>query len=310
MATAAELKAARQRRREVALALRPEMSPTGPAPDQLRVATWNVNSLKARTAALRRFLERAVPDVVLLQETKASEVVPVAARLFDELGYHVVHSGAGAYNGVAIVARHPMSGVVGSADFDDEYLGREPRLIAAVIETPEPIRFASVYVPHGREIGHWHYDYKLAFLAALREQVSNWLAEGSLVLGGDVNVAPTDSDIFHPDAFVGLTHVTEPEREAWTAVLDVGLVDLDARRWGPRARRFTWWNHGLNYARNLGMRIDVLAADPCLAERLVTTWIDHVERGGERPSDHAALLADLALTATGDSAVPDPVRAG
>ena len=284
------------------------MSPSGPAPGQLRVATWNVNSLKARTAALRRFLERAIPDVVLLQETKASEVVPVAARLFDELGYHVVHSGAGAYNGVAIATHHPISDVVRSADFDDEPLAREPRLIAAVIETPEPIRFASVYVPHGRKIGHWHYDYKLAFLSALRKQVSNWLADGSLVVGGDVNVAATDSDIFHPDAFVGLTHVTQPERDALAAVFDVGLVDLDARRWGPRERRFTWWNHGLNYSRNLGMRIDLLAADPLLAERLVTTWIDHVERGSEHPSDHAALIADLALTATGDSAVSD--RAG
>ena len=278
------------------MALRPEMSPAGPAPkQQFRVATWNVNSLKARTPALRRFLERAAPDVVMLQETKASQVAPVAAEVFDALGYGVVHSGAGAYNGVAIAARHSIGDVVVSADFADEHLGREPRLIAALIEGPETIRCASVYVPHGREVGHWHYDYKLSFLAALREQVGEWLAEGPLVLGGDLNVAPTDSDIFHPDAFVGLTHVTEPEREALAGVLDVGLVDLDARRWGPRERRFTWWNHGLNYSRNLGMRIDLLAADPGLADRLVTTWIDHIERGSERPSDHAALIADLAL---------------
>ena len=184
------------------------MSPAGPAPEQFRVATWNVNSLKARAPALRRFLERAVPDVLLLQETKASEVAPVAAEVFDDLGYDVVHSGAGAYNGVAIAARHPIGDVVMSADFADEFLGREPRLISAVIDGPEPIRCASVYVPHGREVGHWHYDYKLGFLAALRDQVATWLAEGPLVLGGDVNVAPTDSDIFHPDAFVGLTHVT------------------------------------------------------------------------------------------------------
>ena len=232
---------------------------------------------------------------MLLQETKAGEVAPVAAEMFDELGYGVVHSGAGAYNGVAIAARHPISSVVVSTDLVDDRLGREPRLIAAVVESPESIRFASVYVPHGREVGHWHYDYTLGFLAALRDLVREWLVEGPLVVGGDVNVAPTDSDIFHPDAFVGLTHVTEPERRALSAVLDAGLVDLDARRWGPRERRFTWWNHGLNYSRNLGMRIDLLAADPGLADRLVTTWIDHVERGGERPSDHAALIADLEL---------------
>ena len=112
------------------------MSPVGPAPEQFRVATWNVNSLKARTPALRRFLERAVPDVMLLQETKASEVAPVAAEVFDDLGYGVVHSGAGAYNGVAIAARHPIGDVVVSADFADELLGHEPRLISAVIEAP------------------------------------------------------------------------------------------------------------------------------------------------------------------------------
>ncbi|MET0662877.1 MAG: endonuclease/exonuclease/phosphatase family protein [Ilumatobacteraceae bacterium] len=153
MATSAEVREARRRRREAALALRPEMSPAGPAPDRFRVATWNVNSLKARAPALRRFLERAVPDVLLLQETKASAVAPVAAELFDDLGYDVVHSGAGAYNGVAIAARHPIGEVVLSADFADEFLGREPRLISAVIEGPEPIRCASVYVPHGREVG-------------------------------------------------------------------------------------------------------------------------------------------------------------
>ena len=295
MVTTAERNEARRRRREAALALRSEMSPTCPAPDRLRVATWNVNSLKMRTPALRRFLDRADPDVVLLQETKASEVPSAAAEMLAELGYGVVHSGAGGYNGVAIVARHPIGDVMVAADLEDELLGHEPRLVAAVIETPQPIRFASVYVPHGREVGHWHYDYKLGFLVALRAQVSRWLDEGSLVLGGDVNVAPTDSDIFHPDAFVGLTHVTEPERAALAAVLDTGLVDLDARRWGPQERRFTWWNHGLNYSRNLGMRIDLLAADPDLADRLVTTWIDHLERGCARPSDHAALIADLAI---------------
>ncbi|MEO8694408.1 MAG: endonuclease/exonuclease/phosphatase family protein [Acidimicrobiales bacterium] len=119
------------------------------------------------------------------------------------------------------------------------------------------------------------------------------------ILAGDMNVAPTDSDIFHPDAFVGLTHVTVPEREAWAHLLATGLVDVDAARWGAHERRFTWWNHGLNYSRNLGMRIDMIAADPELARRVVTTWIDHVERGAERPSDHAALLADFDLAPHG-----------
>jgi exodeoxyribonuclease-3 len=288
-----ELREARTRRREAALALRDQMSPAAPAADRVRVATWNVNSLRARAPSLRRFLERARPDVVLLQETKAREVLPVAAEVFADLGYATVHAGDGPYNGVAIAALAPISGVSLPGQFGREPLDREPRLVSAVVGTDPPMRVASVYVPHGREVGHWHYDYKLEFLHALRDQVTDWLAEGPLVVGGDVNVAPTDSDVFHPDAFAGSTHVTEPERAALAAVLDAGLVDLDAHRWGPRERRFTWWMHAANYARNLGMRIDLLAADRSMADRLETTWIDHVERGGERPSDHAALIADF-----------------
>jgi exodeoxyribonuclease III len=289
----AEQRAARLRRREAALALRAQMSPPAPAPDHLRIATWNVNSLKARTPAVRRFLTRAGPDVLCLQETKAATVAPAAAEMFAELGYTVVHAGSGAYNGVGIAARHPISDVRSSAEFGDEHLDREPRLITCVVDVGRPLRVVSAYVPHGREVGHWHYEYKLAFLDALAQRVRRWVDAGWVVLGSDVNVAPTDSDIFHPDAFVGLTHVTAPEREALAAVLDAGLVDLDARQWGARQRRFTWWNHGFSYSRNLGMRIDLLAADAGLAGRLATTWIDHVERGAERPSDHAALIADF-----------------
>jgi exodeoxyribonuclease-3 len=114
-------------------------------------------------------------------------------------------------------------------------------------------------------------------------------------VAGDVNVAPTDSDVFHPDAFVGHTHVTPDERAAWAAVLGEGLVDVDAHRWGAHARRFTWWNHGIGYSRNLGMRLDAIAADAKLADRLDTTWIDHVGRGAGQASDHAALIADFEL---------------
>lgn len=293
--SSAELKEARRIRRERALELRQTMSAPRPAPDRLRVATWNVNSLRARIPAVRRFLERTSPDVLLLQETKATDLVPTAGEVFAEFGYHVAYAGAGQYNGVAIASRLPLGGVVRSAELGDEHLDREPRVISAVVAVEPAMRVVSVYVPHGREVGHWHYEYKLAFLRSLRARVVDWLAEGPLLLGGDVNVAPTDSDVFHPDAFIGLTHVTQPERDALAAVLDAGLVDLDARRWGPRERRFTWWNYGISYSRNLGMRIDVLASDPVLAERLDTTWIDHVERGAERPSDHAALLADFVI---------------
>ena len=285
------------KRWERSLAQRPSLTPPGRAPDHLRVATWNLNSLRARLAGVERFLDRVHPDVLCLQETKAPALTDAALAAFERHGYTAVHAGAGGYNGVAIAARHPLTDVVPSGDFGDEHLDKEPRAISAVAAG---VRFVSLYVPHGREVGHWHYDYKLAFLRSLAGRVARWRAEEPdvhLVLTGDVNVAPTDSDVFHPDAFVGSTHVTPAEREALAGVLTAGdLVDVDVARWGARARRFTWWNHGISYSRDLGMRIDLIAADAGLAGRLETTWIDHEERGLEKPSDHAALIADFRLT--------------
>ena len=270
------------------------MSPTGPAGAHLRIATWNVNSLRVRLPALERFVERAAPDVLCLQETKAADLADDALAQFDRLGYEIVHVGAGAYNGVAVATRFPVHDAIGSGGFGDDTLDREPRVISCIVDTPEPLRAVSVYVPHGRTVGHWHYEYKLAFLRALGHRVHHWLADGPrLVVAGDVNIAATDSDVFHPDAFVGSTHVTPAERAAFSELLTAGLVDVDVERWGARARRFTWWKPGLGYDRNLGMRLDVIVVDECLAGRLETTWIDHVERGGDRPSDHAALLADF-----------------
>jgi exodeoxyribonuclease-3 len=293
----AEKLAARLERRKAALALRPSMSPTGPAPERLRVGTWNLNSLRARLPAVERFFDRVAPDIVCLQETKAPALSDAAAALFDRLGYAVVHVGQGSYNGVAVAARHPIEEPRSSGDFDDEALDREPRLATCLVRTPTPIRVASVYVPHGRMVDHWHYRYKLAFLDALAAETRKWLVDGThVIVAGDFNVAATDSDVFHPDAFVGSTHVTPPEREALARLLDCGLIDVDVAKWGPRARRFTWWNHGIGYSRNLGMRLDMIASDRELANRLEATWIDHTERGTDRPSDHAALLADFHLT--------------
>src|ERR671910_2025 len=293
---------ARLERRMAALAAREHMSATCPAPDRFRVATWNVNSVRARRLSLERFLERSTPDVMCLQETKATAIAPEVSDMLDRLGYQAAHVGRGSYNGVAVLARHPIVSTDASGAWGDEPLDREPRLISALVDTPVPIRVTSLYVPHGRTVDHWHFEYKLAFLESLATQVATWLTQGSVVVAGDVNVAPTDSDVFHPDAFFGSTHVTPAEREAWASVLAAGLVDLDVARWGDRARRFTWWNHGMSYSRNLGMRIDAIAADTQLARHLDTTWIDHVERGMERPSDHAALTADFAPAAVGLSA--------
>jgi exodeoxyribonuclease-3 len=296
MVTAAQ-REARLQRRTAALAARAEMSPRGPSAGRFRLATWNVNSLRARAAALERFVVRTAPDVLCLQETKASMLCDEAEASLERLGYATAYVGRGAYNGVAISSRWPIRDVAASGDLGDEHLDREPRVVSCVVDADVPVRVVSLYVPHGRTVGHWHYDYKLAFLDAVAARVSEWVAQGHVIVAGDVNVAATDSDIFHPDAFVGLTHVTPPERAAWARVLDAGLVDVDAAHWGPRERRFTWWNHGIGYSRNLGMRLDVIAADREIAATVETTWIDHEERARERPSDHAALIADFDLAA-------------
>lgn len=250
--------------------------------------------MRVRLEGIERFLDRARPDVLLLQETKTATVAAAVHDSFRTRGYEVVAVGAGGYNGVAIASRHPLADVVASGSFGVDALDREPRLISAVINAPIPMRVASVYVPHGREVGHDHYTYKLSFIDALTKCARNWMTDRPLLIGGDLNVAATDHDVFHPDAFVGATHVSPDERAALEELLAAGLVDLDVARWGDRARRFTWWNYGIGYARNLGMRIDVLAASAPLAELVDTTWIDHLERASERPSDHAALIVDLA----------------
>ena len=312
MVTAAQQRA-RLERRMAALAARPAMSPSGPAPGHFRLATWNVNSLRARAEALGRFLDRARPDLLCLQETKASTLHDAAAVVFEQHGYEVAYVGHGACNGVAIASLHALVDQEASGTFDDEHLDREARLLSCRTGPDGELRIASLYVPHGRSVGHWHYDYKLAFLDRLAAKVRNWLepdrsAQQHVVLAGDVNVAATDSDVFHPDAFVGHTHVTGPERDAWQRVLDAGLVDVDVARWGAHQRRFTWWNHGLSYSRNLGMRLDVIAADAALAACTETTWIDHVERGTERPSDHAALITDFDLARLVEQTRPTGAR--
>jgi exodeoxyribonuclease-3 len=286
--------AARVARRRAEIAARPSFSPPGRAPHRLRLATWNLNSLRARLGAVERFLDQVHPDVLCLQETKVATIPDATTAAFERHGYGLVAVGAGSYNGVAIAARHLLHSARVSGDFGVEALDSEPRLVTCTVALDPPLRVASAYVPHGRAIAHWHYEYKLAFLEALADQVRVWIDAGEhVVVAGDVNVAATDNDVFHPNAFVGATHVTPAERAALAKLFDAGLVDVDVRMWGARSRRFTWWKHGFGYDRNLGMRLDVIAVDADTASRLDTTWIDHRERSTERPSDHAALIADF-----------------
>src|SRR3954452_1113043 len=190
MSASATKRAARLARRNAALALRSSSSPTSPAPDRLRVATWNLNSLRARLDGVARLLDRAQPDVLCLQETKAAQLSEAAIAVLEARGYEATHVGAGSYNGVAIAARHPLADVRSSGDFGDEHLDREPRLVSCVVQSPIPVRVASVYVPHGRAMDHWHYHYKLAFLDSLARHVQTWLAEDvNVMVAGDINVA-------------------------------------------------------------------------------------------------------------------------
>jgi len=277
----------------------------------MRIATWNVNSLKARQEAVERWLERAAPDILLIQETKLTDAdAPVMT--FAMAGYQLIHHGEGRWNGVAIAARQgaTIEDVVtnfgdgpvrdsgpggagaeatGEDDFDPF---DEARMVAATVDG---VRVVSLYAPNGRVVGSSFYTGKLAWF----ERLARWVRESAtprdaLVLGGDLNVAPTDADVWDPAAVHGGTHVSEPERAAFRALLDLGLVDGYRLR-HEESRRFTWWDYRAGmFHKNLGMRIDHLLVAKPLADRIVDAEIDRDARKGPPvPSDHAPLLVDL-----------------
>ena len=288
--------AARLARREAALAARPAMSPSGPAPDQLRLATWNLNSLRARLPAVDRFLTRARPDVLCLQETKAAAVSDDARRVFDHHGYGIEHVGPNAYNGVAIAARHPIVDVQAAGDFDDEALDREPRLITAVVEAPTRLRVASVYVPHGRTLDHWHYH-----VQARRSSTpsTDQARAGSATRphGGrrrpQRRARPTATSST-PTPSSAPPMCRRPSATALAALYDVGLVDIDAAVWGaamPDGSR--GGTTASATAATSGCASITSPSTGSSPSGSTTTWIDHTERGAERPSDHAALVADF-----------------
>ncbi|TFG67261.1 MAG: exodeoxyribonuclease III [Thermomicrobiales bacterium] len=277
----------------------------------MRVATWNVNSLKARQEAVERWLERAAPDILLLQETKLTDAdAPVMA--FAMTGYQLVHHGEGRWNGVAIAVRQglPITDIV--ANFGDgpvrdsgpggagaEATGEddfdpfdEARMVAATVEG---LRVVSLYAPNGRVVGSPFYTGKLAWFERLGRWVEAAIAAGEpLVLGGDLNIAPTDDDVWDAQAVHGGTHVSEPERQAFRGLLDLGLVDAYRLR-HAEIGRFSWWDYRAGmFHKNLGMRIDHLLVSAGLAERVVDAEIDRDARKGPPvPSDHAPLLIDL-----------------
>lgn len=251
----------------------------------MKVATWNVNSLTARWPRVEEWIIRHAPDVVLLQETKQSDAkFPFAA--LETLGYASAHYGRGQWNGVAIASRCGLDDVVRGLEGDVE-----ARFIAA---TCAQLRVYSCYVPNGRALGDSHYLYKLGWLASLRETLTARDRADAVVVGGDFNVAMSDLDVYDPSAFEGSTHVSPPERAAMRALMDADLVDL-ARAQHPSEPGFTWWDYRQgSFRRGWGLRIDYLLADRRTAARVVDVHVDRDARRGERPSDHAPLVAEFA----------------
>nr|WP_281352484.1 exodeoxyribonuclease III [Phytoactinopolyspora alkaliphila] len=271
----------------------------------VRVATWNVNSVKQRVPRLLPWLDERRPDVVCLQETKLSDDA-FATLLGDELagrGYQYAVHGQAQWNGVAILSRVGLEDAVPGLDGGPGFPDPEARAVSA---TCAGIRVHSVYVPNGRTPDSDHYHYKLAWLAALRDVVATGPEE--VLVCGDVNIAPADADVFDPDAYIGQTHVTPPERAALAELQAVGLRDVVRDRW-PHERVFTYWDYRAGmFHKDLGMRIDlVLAANP-VAERVQAAWVDRHARKGTGPSDHAPVIVDLDDAPDGDigPVVPPP----
>ncbi len=265
---------------------------------RVRIATWNVNSVKQRMPRLLAWLDERRPDVVCLQETKLADDA-FAALLGTELegrGYAVATHGEVAWNGVAILSRVGLADVVAGLPGGPGFPHQEARAVSA---TCGELRVTSVYVPNGRDPASEHYRYKLAWLASLRELVA--ADPDRAVVCGDMNIAPTDDDVFDPDAYLGQTHVTEPERAGLRALLALGLRDVVRDRWPDRERLFTYWDYRAGmFHQDLGMRIDLVLTGEPIAERVRAAWVDRHARKGRGPSDHAPVIVDLDEAPDGD----------
>jgi exodeoxyribonuclease-3 len=282
----------------------------------MRVATWNVNSLKARQDAVEAWLGRAAPDVLLLQETKLGDD-DAPAMAFAMARYDLIHHGEGRWNGVAIAVRQGLGAADLVTNFGDgpvrdsgpgaaTSVGEEAfdpfdeaRMVSAVVDpggtAGGPLRVVSLYAPNGRVVGSPFFAGKLRWF----DRLERWLDETrrpdeSLILGGDLNIAPTDADVWDAAAVHGGTHVSEPERAAFARLVAWGLTDAYRLR-NPQQGRFSWWDYRAgNFHKNLGMRIDHLLVTRPLVDRIVWSEIDREARKGPPiPSDHAPLALDL-----------------
>jgi exodeoxyribonuclease-3 len=261
----------------------------------VRIATWNVNSIRARVDRVADWVERSDLDVVALQETKAKDDQFPTDR-FEALGYQVAHAGYSQWNGVAVLSR------VGLVDVEVGFPGMptwgdpaaaEARALGA---TCGGVRVWSLYIPNGRELGDPHLAYKLDWLARLREAGAGWLAAdpaAQIALMGDWNIAPQDEDVWSMDFYEGKTHVSAPERAAFAAVVDAGFAD-PVRPLLPGPGTYTYWDYTqLSFPKKRGMRIDFALCSAALAQRVSGALIDREERKGKGASDHAPVILDL-----------------
>ncbi|WP_245744538.1 exodeoxyribonuclease III [Lentzea fradiae] len=275
----------------------------------VRVATWNVNSVKQRVPRLLPWLDQRKPDVVCLQETKLADDAfrALLGVALNERGYEVALFGEAQWNGVALLSRVGLEdvevGIAGAPGFPHV----EARAVAA---TCGGVRVHSLYVPNGREPESDHYKYKLEWLAALRDVLD--AGPDDALVCGDINIAPADADVFDPESFIGHTHVTEPERAALRAIEALGFHDVVRERW-PNERIFSYWDYRAGmFHRDLGMRIDLVLASDSVAPRVQAAWVDRHARKGTGPSDHAPVVVDLDEAPDGDigPVVPPPSSPG
>ncbi|MGZ4570395.1 MAG: exodeoxyribonuclease III [Blastococcus sp.] len=261
----------------------------------MRLATWNVNSIRSRADRVEAFLQRHDIDVLALQETKCRDD-QFPEMMFDALGYEVAHVGHSQWNGVAILSR------VGLKDVELGFPGQpswgetpaaEARALGA---TCGGVRVWSLYVPNGRTLADPHYQYKLEWLEALRTAAAGWLTEdpaAPVALVGDWNIAPQDDDVWDMSVFTHSTHVSEPERAAFRGIVDAGYADV-VRPLAPGPGVYTYWDYTqLRFPRREGMRIDFVLGSPALAGRVSGALIDREERKGKGASDHAPVIVEL-----------------
>ena len=253
----------------------------------MKIATWNVNSLKVRLGQVMEWLDAAAPDVLVLQEIKqVTEAFPT--ETFAEAGYDAVANGQKTYNGVAVVSRSPSSDhVTDFPGFEDP----QRRILAATIDG---VRVINLYVPNGSEVGSEKYAYKLDWLKALKGFLEQEMkAHEKLVVLGDFNIAPDDRDVYDPEKWGDGILCSPAERAALTALIELGLADV-FRQFDQPEKQFSWWDYrAAGFRRNAGLRIDLILASKALADHCDASYIDREPRTWERPSDHTPVIAEF-----------------